>query len=314
MSFSSETKNELARITTEKKCCQLAEIAGFIRVAGSVGLQGGGKLSLMITTENPAVARHFRKLMKEYFKVEASVGVGQGNTLKKGKYYVIKIGPEQKSEQILRETGMLMVREGMNYITDGIYSGIIRTKCCRKSYLRGAFLGAGTMTDPEKGYQFEIVCRTEALSQDLKKLINTFVDIHAKTVQRKGNCITYVKGSEQIKDILAIMGAHSQYLHYEDVRLIKELRNEANRRANCDQANIDRAVTTGLKQQADIIKIRDTIGLDALPPKLRLAAELRLSHPEASIAELGQMLDPPLKKSGMNNRLKKIAEIAERQK
>ena len=131
MSFASETRNELARVQADKKCCMLAEISGFIRVCGSIGLAGGGKFRIVTTTENPAVARHFKMLVKQYFNVETSLEVGEGTSLKKGKCYIVTIGPEQLSEQILRETGILMIREGMNFISDGIHSEIIRKKCCK---------------------------------------------------------------------------------------------------------------------------------------------------------------------------------------
>jgi DNA-binding protein WhiA len=297
----------------EKKCCMLAEIAGFIRVCGSVVLQGAGKFKIAASTENPAVARHIKILLREYFNISAEIEVGQTGNLQKGRYYIIVIGPEQLSEQILRETGILGVREGLNYITDGIYDGLTRKKCCRKAYLRGAFLGAGTMTNPENSYQFEIVCGTETLAADLKKLLNSFVDIHAGKSARRNSYVTYVKDSGMILDILAIMGAHSQYFIYEDVRLRKEMRNEANRRSNCDQANIDKALSAAERQIEGIRLIECTVGIDSLPPKLREMAELRLAHPDLSIAELGELLDPPLKKSGVNNRLRKIAEIAERE-
>lgn len=306
MSFSKDTKNELSRINPEKKCCMLAEIAGFIRTSGTIRLAGAGRFNLVLTTENPAVARHIKKLIKEYFNVDTTIRIGQGNTLKKRKYYMMDIGHEDLSEQIMRETGILMVKEGMNYITDGVYSDIIKTKCCKKAYLRGAFLGAGTMTNPEKGYQFEIVCNTEALANDIKKLINSFVDIHAKKIVRKKEHIVYVKRSSEILDILAIMGAHSQYLIYDDVRFQKRLRGEANRLSNCDQANIDKAIMAGEKQIANIKKI----GLENLSIKLREVAEKRLENPEATLSQIGEMLDPPLKKSGVNNRLKKIEELA----
>ena len=181
MSFASETKNELSRVMPEKRCCMLAEIAGFIRVAGSVSLAGGGKFRIILTTDNPAVARHYKKMLKEYFKIETETSIGQGSGISRGKKYKIHIGPGQLSEQILRETGILMVREGMNYITAGVYDGIIKTKCCRKAYLRGAFLGAGIMTNPEKSYQYEIVCTSQETANDIRKLINSFVDLHART-------------------------------------------------------------------------------------------------------------------------------------
>lgn len=312
MSFASETRNELARLEPERKCCMLAEIAGFIRVCGSIGLAGGGKFRIVTITENPAVARHFKRLLKLYFNVEARLEVGEGNTLKKGKYYIITIGPEELSEQILRETGILMIREGMNFISDGIYSGLIRKKCCKKAYLRGLFLGAGTVSNPEKGYHFEIACATEVLANDVKKLLNSFVDIHPKKSARKKEYLVYIKESEQIVDILAIMGASNQVFKYEDVRIRKGIRGQANRINNCDQANIDKTVAAAEKHIANIKLIDSVMGMENMPDKLREVAELRLAHPDMALADLGQLLDPPLKKSGINKRLIKIGEMADK--
>ncbi|MFV0516271.1 MAG: DNA-binding protein WhiA [Aminipila sp.] len=314
MSFSIDTKNELARLEQEKKCCMLAEIAGFIRMCGSIRLAGGGKFNIIITTENPAVARHFKKMIKEYFDVDANLEIGQGTTLKKARVYLLNIGPEERSEQILRETGILMVREGMNYISDGIYEGLIKTKCCRKAYLRGVFLGAGSISDPEKAYHLEIVCSTQTLSNDVKKLINSFVDLHAKQVQRKKNYVVYVKESEQIADILNILKAHGQLLKFEDTRIIKEMRNKTNRINNCDSANLDKTLNASEKQIEAIRFIDAQKGLASLNSKLREVALLRLDNPEATLQELADMMEPPLKKSGLNHRMKKISEIAEKLK
>ncbi|WP_256132434.1 DNA-binding protein WhiA [Anaerovorax odorimutans] len=310
MSFSMETKNELAHVMPEKKCCMLAEIAGFIRMCGSIRLVGGGKFRIVTTTEIPAVARHYKKLIKDYFGIDAALEVGQGNTLKRGRAYILTIGPEDLSEQILRETGILMVKEGMNYISDGIYDGLIRTKCCRKACLRGIFLASGTITDPEKGYHIEFNCNSQILAGDVKKLINSFVDLHAKVSVRKKNYAVYVKEAEQIIDILAIMGAHSQIFAFEDVRITKEIRNKANRINNCDNANIDKALQAAEKQLGWIRKIQDTKGLRFLPDKLYEVAILRLDNPEATLQELADMMDPPMKKSGINNRFRKIEELA----
>lgn len=310
MSFSVDTKNELARLEHDKKCCMLAEIAGFIRMCGSIRLAGGGKFTIVMTTENPAVARHFKKLIKEYFEVDARLEIGQGSTLKKGHSYLITIGPEELSEQILRETGILMVKEGMNYISDGIYEGLIRTKCCRKAYLRGIFLGAGTISDPEKGYHIEFICTTQTLSNDVRKLINSFVGLHAKQVQRKKSYVVYVKESEQIADILNIFKAHGQLLKFEETRIIKEMRNKTNRINNCDNANLDKALNASQKQLEAIRIIEKTKGLDFLNEKLREIAVLRRENPEATLQELADITEPPLKKSGVNHRLKKIEEIA----
>ncbi len=312
MSFSTDTKNELAHFEPEKKCCMLAEIAGFIRMCGSIRLAGGGKINVVITTDNAAVARHYKKMIKEYFDVDAGLEVGKGTSLKKGRVYNLTIydDEDKMSQQVLREVGILMVREGMNYISDGIYDGLIRNKCCRKSYLRGVFLGAGSITDPEKSYHLEFVCNTEILGHDVKKLINSFVDLHAKIVQRKGSFVVYVKESEQIIDILNILKAHGQLLKYEDVRIIKNMKNTANRINNCDSANLDRTLNASQRQIEAIKKIEGAKGLRALPDKLYDVAVLRLENPEASLIELAEMMEPPLKKSGINNRFRKIEEFA----
>ncbi len=310
MSFAAETKNELSRVEVEKKCCMLAEISGFLRVSGSIRLAGGGKMRIVITTENPAVARHYKRLIKEYFQIDTELEVEECPPPKKGHQYLLTIGAEMRSEQILRETGILLVREGNNYISDGIYTDLIRTKCCRKAYLRGIFMGAGTMNDPEKGYHLEFVCNSRNLAMDLKKLINTFVDLTAKVVERKGQYIVYMKKAEYISDTLALIGAHSQVFEFENVRIKKELMNETVRLTNCDSANTDRALDASQKQIENIRKIEREKGLDFLPDKLKQAAVMRLEHPDANLTQLGEMMEPPMKKSGINNRFRKIEEIA----
>ncbi len=310
MSFASETKNELSRIVPEKKCCMLAEIAGFMRLAGSIRLAGLGKFRIVMTTNNPAVARHYKTLIKTYFSVDAKLDVGQDQSLKRGHSYILTIGPEDLSEAILRETGILMIKEGMNFISDGIYDGLIRTKCCRKAYLRGAFMAAGTVNNPEKDYHFEISTGTETLAKELRKVINGFVDITAKIVTRKKNFGVYLKAGEQIKDVLAIMGASGQFFKFDEVMMMKELKSEAYRMNNLDNANIDKSLRAAEAQINAIKKIQEKRGLDTLSPKLREAAYARLENPDIGIEELGKLMIPPLSKSGINNRLRRIEEIA----
>ena len=311
MSFSATTKNELSRTEPEKKCCKLAEIAGFIRMCGTIKLSGAGRVNVMLLTENPAVARHFKRLIRDYFGTNASLVIVKPTILKKGHYYELMIGADKNAEQILRETGILMVREGCNYISDGIYSDLIRTKCCRRSYLRGVFLGAGTISDPEKAYHLEIVCNSELLSGDVKKLVNSF-GLHSKSVIRKNSHVVYLKEAEQIIDFLNILGAHSQLLDFENIRIMKEMRNKTNRINNCDSANLDKTINASIRQIENIRLIEEARGLSSLPDKLREAARLRLENPESSLIELAQLMDPPIGKSGLNHRFKKIEEIAEK--
>ncbi len=311
MSFSADVKNEMARSEEEKRCCMLAEIAGFIRMCGSVKLSGRGKFDLRLTTENPAIARLFLKRIKSYFGVGANLKIGQSNLLKKGHVYELTIGTEDNAEQILRETGILRVREGSNYFADDISSDITRTRCCKRAYLRGTFLGAGTISHPEKGYHMEIVCSSELLAGDLKRLINSF-GFRAKVTGRKNSFVVYLKESEQISDFLALLGASNQVMEFENVRIVKELRNKTNRIVNCESANLDKTIDSAARQMETIRLIQSKRGLASLPEKLREIAELRLEHPESSLTELGQLLEPPLKKSGVNHRFRKIEEIAEK--
>ena len=315
MSFASETKNELARIEPEKKCCMLAEISGFLRVAGSIGLVGFGKFKIIITTDNPAVARHYKKLIQDYFGIETKPEIGEGKAVGKSRSskkfsYSITIDADNRSEQILRETGILLVREGNNYISDGIYSGIVRTKCCKKAYLRGVFMGAGTMSDPEKGYDLEFVLESATMAADLKKLINSFVDLSCKVTERRGKHVVYMKKADYISDMLAIMGASSQVFSMEETRIKKEMVGSARRMSNCDSANMDRSIEASMKHIEAIKKIQKTKGLASLPETLREAAELRLENPDVSLTALGEMCEPPVKKAAISKRLKKIEEIA----
>ena len=173
MSFSADVKGELARLEVKKQCCKLAEIAGFLRVSSSIRLAGGGRLGIVATTENAAIARHYKKMIKNYFGSNAGLAVG-GSQMPgasgRNRYY-LNISPEEKSMQILRETGMMLIRAGDDYFSDGIYQPIVRSKCCRKAYLRGMFLSCGTMSDPRKSYHLEFVLDKEQTANDLKKLI-----------------------------------------------------------------------------------------------------------------------------------------------
>ena len=312
MSFATEVKNELARIEPGKKCCQLSEIAGFLRVAGSIGLAGRGKFKIVTPTENPAIVRHYKKLIQEYFGIETTLDIGESDFSGKTKTYNINIDSENRGEQILRETGILLVREGNNYISDGIYEGIVKNKCCKKAYIRGVFMGAGTMSNPEKAYHLEFVCRTEAFASDLRKLINSFRDLEAKQYKRGKHYIVYMKKADYIADTLGIMGADSHSLKVETTWVGKAMRNKVNRMANCDNANVDKMVEASMKQAAAIDKIKNTKGLEWLPQKLRELARLRMENPDISLAALGELCDPPLKKSGINGRLKKIEELADK--
>lgn len=310
MSFVSETKNELARIRTEKECCKIAEIAGFIRFSGSIFFMGGEKYRIVMKTPNLAVVRHYKSLINDYFRVDPEIGAVSGTSFGKGKMYTLTLGPETLSEMILREVGILMARAGRNSITDGIYDELLRTKCCRRSYLRGAFLASGTISNPEKSHHFEITTTSQATARDLRRLMNTFEDISARIVERKNRYGVYVKAREQVADMLGIMGASSQYFEYQDTMIKKDMITHAHRAENLDNANIDKALHAAQQQVEWIKRIEESAGLSSLSPKLQEAAQMRLDHPDAGLEELGQMFNPPLSKSGINNRLRRLEQIA----
>ncbi len=310
MTFVQETKNELARVTPAKSCCQIAEIAGFLRFAGGIGIVGREKYKIVMTTPNLAIVRHYKSLIKTYFDVDASIHMSQGGSFDKRTKYSLTLGPEELSEMILREVGILVARAGKNSFTDGIYDELLRTKCCRKSYLRGAFLGSGTISDPKRGYHYEITTRYEATARDLRRLINTFDDITPKIVTRKNRYGVYIKARDQIADMLAIMGANSQYFEYVDAMMNRDLMTHAHRAESLDNANIDKSLRAAQEQLEWIRRIEAHGGIGSLSAGLQEAALMRLEHPDAGLEELGKLFDPPLSKSGINNRMRRIGQIA----
>ena len=336
MSFSSDVKGELARIENTKKCCMLAETAGFLRVSSSLTLAGGGEFGIVATTENAATARHFKKLVKDYFKSNITLGVGDsqmpGNRSRRSRNrYYMSISPEEKSMQILRETGMLLIREGDDYLSDGIYPPIIRSKCCRRAYLRGMFLSCGTMSDPRKSYHLEFVLDKEQSANDLKRLIGSFDDLSASMTTRGDSYIVYVKKAQYISDLLGIMGAADAVMEFENIRINRSLRGDIQRMINCDNANVDRTVSAAEEQKYWLMKIAEAElgrkaepeeladpgskfwidGLRQLPSSLKEVAFLRLYKPEASLTEIGETLNPPIGKPAVSKRFARIKALAE---
>ncbi len=190
---------------------------------------------------------------------------------------------------------------------------ILQHTCCKKAFLRGLFLRSGSISDPEKIYHLEIVCETESLANKVKDLIRKF-ELRAKTVERKGHFVVYLKEGDQIADFLALIQANVSMLNMENVLVVKDVRNTLNRQVNCETANIGKTVNAAHAQILDIEFIEEHLGLDSLPVQLREIAELRLANPEASLIELGEMLIPPVGKSGVNHRLRKLHEIAEEER
>lgn len=309
MSFTSDTKKELTSLIPERKCCQLAEITGFLRCAGSITFDSRMRMGVKVVTDNPAVARLFVTLAKEYFGTKSQLVIGDNPSPSRNRLYELSLTPDMNAEAVLRETGMLGIREGSNYLTDGFDPAIIRKRCCKKAALRGVFLASGALSDPVKGYHLEISCLSDILARDVQKLVNSF-GLKAKIVIRRDRHVVYLKDAEQIQDFLNAIGATGQMLTLQNVRMTKELVNNANRASNCENANIERTVTAAQKQLDAIAVIQRTRGIESLPDTLYEAARMRLANPELSLADLCELTDPPISKSGMNHRFEKIAALA----
>ncbi|AOY74779.1 DNA-binding protein WhiA [Clostridium formicaceticum] len=311
MSFSANTKSELARIFPEEHCCKLAELAALIRMSGTLQLTGLKKINLRINTENPSTARKIFKYIKKLFEIHTEVMIRRNSRLKKNNYYMMMISHAMGSVAILKKVGILKEDNRSFDITYEVPMELLTKPCCKRAYLRGAFLGGGSISAPEKTYHLEFVTNSLQHSENLKDLINEF-NLNAKTVERKGSYVVYIKEGDQVVDVLNIIGAHKALLDLENIRIYKQMRNDINRIVNCETANLSKTVNASMRQIENIEYIRDTIGIHGLPEGLREIAELRLNYQEASLKELGQMVNPAIGKSGVNHRLRKIEEIAKR--
>lgn len=311
MSFSSIAKNEICRISEEKDCCQMAELSAILRMSGTIQIFGKQGMGFRITTENPAIARRIFSLLKFEFNIHTDILVKKNSSLKKNNIYMLDVSANLGAKDILIKTGILKENEnGIINFSNKIGSEIIKRSCCKRAYIRGAFLGGGSLSNPEKTYHMEFVTNSLEHAEELMKLINSF-NLNSKVIQRKYNYIVYLKEGENIIDLLNIIGAHSALLDLENVRIYKEMRNNVNRLVNCETANLNKTVDAAVRQTESIKLIKERTGLKKLPTGLREVAELRLNYPDVSLKELGEMLIPPIGKSGINHRLRKIEKIAE---
>jgi DNA-binding protein WhiA len=269
-------------------------------------------MNIRITTENAAFARRVYSHIKKMFGIYPEVTIRKSKKLKKHVSYIIVVTSGLGAAGLLEKTGT-----GVEYSEDGQVSGLallktngLRKACCRKAFLRGAFLAGGSVSDPEKTYHLELTSRSRPLALELSRLLGTF-RLNARIIKRKGSFVTYLKEGENIVDFLNIIGAHRALMELENVRILKGMRNNVNRIVNCETANLEKTVNASVRQVENIRYIMENIGPDALPDSLREIAELRLAYSDANLAELGQLLNPPLGKSGVNHRLRKLDRIAE---
>lgn len=285
MSFSAEVKEELAKHISPARHCQMAELSAMLHYAGQYGLMEDGTLTIGFQSENEAVLRKGFTLLKKAYNIDTVIGV-------KG----------QKKADLLAIMGDL---------SGPADTSLLKQACCRRAFVRGAFLSCGSISDPTKGYHLEFVCNNRTQAEQLQEIIGQF-DIEAKIVCRKKYFVVYVKEGAGIVELLNIMEAHVALMNLENLRILKEMRNSINRRVNCEAANIQKTVQASTRQVEDIIYLRDYYGFSRLPDNLREMAEVRLAYPEAALKELGEYLSPPVGKSGVNHRLRKLSELAEK--
>lgn len=305
MSFASLTKKELTQLEPSA-CCAKVELAALIRMNGSIQF-GNGRLVLDIVTENAAIARRIYTLIKAHFNAHAELLVRKKMRLKKNNVYIVRIPAQVK--EILEK--LHIYRDGT--ISQGIPKETLKKNCCKRAYLRGAFLAGGSVNHPESNsYHLEIFTLYQEHCQDLSLLANKF-NLNARCIERKKGYVMYIKEGEKITEFLSCIGAHQALLYFEDVRIVKDMRNSVNRLVNCETANMNKSVTAAMKQIENIKLIEREMGLESLPDKLREVAEARLKYSDLNLTELGEMLPSgKVSKSGINHRLRKLNEIADK--
>ncbi len=298
MSFSQEVKEELSRHLPRARHCQMAELAALVSFLCKLTTKSK-ETALILETESPLISRKYFTLLNKTLSI----------------YKDEKVITDQQALELL--TALKMWRENKKGeavcrldVVDGI---LLQQTCCKRAFIRGAFLAAGSISDPRKAYHLEIVCRTSPQARQLRDVMNTF-SAEAKIVERKGHYVVYVKEGARIVDMLGVMEANVALMNLENVRILKEMRNSVNRKVNCETANISKTVSAAVRQVDDILLIQKRIGLSKLPESLQEIARVRLEHPDMPLKELGELLTPPVGKSGANHRLRRISEIAEKLK
>ena len=310
MSFSKDVKEELSRTEVPARHCQIAEITAIISICGHVVISARNKYSVKIHTENIAVARKYFTLLQKAFKIKGEVSIRQNAHLRNSRVYTVTVNDHVSAIRILQATRLMNENREIEENMSIVNNVIIMQDCCKRAFIRGAFLAAGSISAPEKAYHLEIVCESQPKAVQLAAIIKTF-GIDAKIVERKKHFVVYIKEGSQIVELLGLMEAHVALMELENIRILKEMRNSVNRQVNCETANINKTVSAAVKQLADITYIRDTVGLDYLPELLSEVAQVRLEMPDATLKELGENLSHPVGKSGVNHRLRKISAVAE---
>lgn len=293
MSFSGDVKSELYNVISKARHCQIAELSAIISFGCKIDYRDNDTI-LMPEQDND-------KLNKKYFTLI-------NKTLNFNEWESIS---NENALEVLRTVKILDDKPTPDVKLDYINGLITQQTCCKRAFIRGAFLSSGTISDPNKAYHFEIIAKTLRQAEELRDIL-AFFQVKAKIVSRKNHFVVYLKEGSHIVDILNVMGAHKSLMDLENVRIVKEMRASVNRKVNCETANISKMINASVKQIDDIEYIEKKIGLSNLPKTLGEMATVRLEHPDTPLKELGEYLSTPIGKSGVNHRLRRISEIADK--
>ena len=306
-SFAGIAREQMIRLPQGKSCCMIYELGALFKTAGNLTFRGGGKVQCAYRTESVALARRIMLLLKNRLQIIPGVYFVNHPRLGGQKSCVLQL-TEGDSIRLLTALHMMEESDGETRFKRMLPRRALTRICCRRAFLRGAFLGSGYVSNPDKSYHLEIIAPDEAFAKILVSLMQKSA-LNAKIVDRKGSFVVYLKESQAIADFLTLIGAHDAVVRMEDIRVTKSVRNNVNRVTNCDNANLEKQVNAAEKQTANIAELVTLIGFDKLPPKLKEIAVLRLREPDASLKQLGEMLVPPLGKSGVSHRLKQIEDL-----
>jgi len=314
MSFSQEVKDEISKQLSPARHCRISELSAMLSLGGHM-TRIDSRNVLRFTTENMLVARKYFTLIRKTFNINMDLSIKTYSNRKANQVYTLILSDPESIDRILKA-----VKITIDDLSDANKSKIIELNkpsslvvqniCCKRAFIRGAFLTSGSISDPKKAYHLEVVLNSIDKAEQIQEIIGTF-SIDAKIVTRKKNYVVYIKEGAQIVDLLNVMEAHVALMKLENVRILKDVRNNVNRQVNCEAANISKTVTASSKQIEDIIYIRDNIAFTNLAEGLGDIARLRIENPEASLKELGTMLIPSIGKSGVNHRLRKLSMIAD---
>jgi len=308
MSFSNDVRVELARIIPEKSCCQKAELWALLNLRATVETSSAGTRLLRTEVENAATASKIYKLLKLAYNLASTVKIKTKRRFKKSRLYVVETSIDGQSP-FGADFEYVANRIETSNLTQPIKGSLPHKSCCRRAYLRGMFITRGFINRPEGNYHLELVINDSRTAIEVQKIMQR-LDLPARISERQKNLILYIKESEKIVDFLRLVKASNALLEFENVRIVKSMRNQVNRQVNCETANLAKTVDASVRQVEMIEKLLSQIGIQGIPRSLRDLALLRIEHPDSTLKELGALLYPPLTKSGVAYRMKKLEDFA----